>query len=385
MKVYNETWLQNRYAIELAKRLQEEAILNSEQLESIKKLHAAIPYSPNIFIKVLLFIFGCIGFGFGGSFFAIFLFGDTKWGLPLCSVFYGGITLFGLIHLIRQRKLYFSGIDNALLYCVLGSLMPLFMKISEINNFKEPWQLGTLYLPFLLLAVYSFGEPLVALGLLFDFLFIISSLLVKHPLGKTLLPFILAGVAAILFFLLHRFSKRRTAFYWHTALEWVSPVVLFVAYLTINYGFVREANASLNNLPSSAPQISFAGLFWGLTAIVPVILLWLGIFLRNRSTLVVALLAGLCSVLTHRYYYGFLPLEWGLLLGGLALASIAYALLRSLKTPKLGFSVAPETTKNTLLQTVVLSQLTKTPNPTVSQEVKMGGGDFGGGGAGDQY
>lgn len=46
MKVYNETWLQNRYAIELAKRLQEEAILNSEQLESIKKLHAAIPILP---------------------------------------------------------------------------------------------------------------------------------------------------------------------------------------------------------------------------------------------------------------------------------------------------------------------------------------------------
>ena len=385
MKAYQESWLLNRYALGLAKKLQKEGTLTTAQAEAAQKLHADLPYSPNVFIKALLFIFGFIGFGFGGSVFALLLIGDANWGLPIGALLYGGGTLFGLIHIIRQRKLYFSGIDNALLYCILGSLGPIFMKVSEINNFKEPWQFGLLYLPFLLMAVYSFGEPLVALGLFFDFLFIFSSLLVKHPLGKAFLPFILSGVSIALFFLMHRFSKRRIAFYWQTALEWALPATLLCAYLSVNYMVVRYANASLNDLPMPAPEIQFAWFFWTLTFLVPLLQLGLGIRLRDRSIIVVALISALYSIITYRHYHSLLPLEWGLLLGGLILASLSYALLHYLKIPKLGFSVTPENSKNNLLQTVVLSHLTKTTQSAASQEVKMGGGDFGGGGAGEQY
>jgi len=385
MKAYQESWLKNRYALRLAKQFQQDGHLTSDQLEAIQQSHTDLPYSPNIFIKLLLFIFGLIGFSFGGAFFAIFLVGDTKWGIPITYFVYGIITLVVLIQLIKNRKLYNAGIDNALIYCILGSLIPLFFKISEINNFKEPWVLGLLFLPFLASITYAFGEPVVALGLLFDLMFIFSSLLIKHPIGKTFLPFILLGLLMLLYLVVRKFSEKKSAFYWQLALSWVSPVILILGYASINYMVVRYANASLNNLPLPAPEIRFSWLFWGLTFLIPLLQLWLGIRWRDRMMLVVAFLCSISSIFTYRHYHSVLPTEWGLILGGAILGLGAYFLYNYLKQPKGGFSVTPEESTHTLLHSFVLSQLTKSNQAITPQELKMGGGDFGGGGAGENY
>jgi uncharacterized membrane protein YgcG len=60
--------------------------------------------------------------------------------------------------------------------------------------------------------------------------------------------------------------------------------------------------------------------------------------------------------------------------------------IRQLKTPKYGFSFAPEAGENAQfrIETVVLSQIT-TNIQTADSGVQFGGGDFGGGGAGAKY
>ena len=125
---------------------------------------------------------------------------------------------------------------------------------------------------------------------------------------------------------------------------------------------------------------------WGLTFLVPVFYLYGGFRWRDRTLLTLGLMSLVCSILTVRYYHAVLPVEWGLLLGGVVTTLIAYGIIRQLKVPKYGFSAAPDTSENEAfrLETVLLSHVTKGIQ-TADHGIKLGGGDFGGGGAGEKY
>lgn len=386
MKIYNETLLRNEYAQKLVLRFQKEGLLSDTQAVEIRQLHADVPYNPNIFIKIVLFLFGGFGFSFGSSFVALAVLGESFVGFAIISMIYGVGTLFALKYFIRERKLHFSGLDNALLYCVLGSFGPMVFQIYDSAKIDELWVGALLFLPFLLAAAYSFGEPLVALGAFLATLFIIASILMKNPLGKALLPFALMICTGITYEVVRRFLKKEASFYWQTALYWVSIAALVLFYAAGNYLVVRQANAALNGLPDPAPEIAFAPLFWGLTFLVPVLYFFGGFRWRDRTLITLGILAVVCSILTVRFYHAVLPAEWGMILGGIAASSIAYVVIRQLKTPKYGFSFAPEVGENASfrIETVVLSQIT-TNIQTADNGVQFGGGDFGGGGAGEKY
>ena len=263
MKAYNETLLYNEYAQKMAKKWHEEGLLTSEQWSETQRLHAAVPYNPNPFIKIGLFVFAHICFLFGGSF--VFLLVGTGAGFAITALLYAFVVTFLLIHFIRQKQLHFSGIDNALIYGVVGATMPLIFEIYEALRINELW-VGVLFcLPVLVIVVYSFGEPLVALGTFLCGLFIVAALLMKHPLGKALLPFALMLYAGGFFMITEKLSQKPSTFYWKSALYWVNTASLVLFYLAGNYGIVREANAELNGLSSPSPEIAFAGLFWVFT------------------------------------------------------------------------------------------------------------------------
>lgn len=386
MKAYNETRLCNEYAQDVAERLYKEGVLSKEQWDRIKEAYADLSYNPNVFIKLLLFIFGCVGFGMGSSMMAIFVMGTSFLGFAIISAIYAIGAFFMLRFLIKDRKFYFSGIDNALIYCILGAFVPLLYQIYDTAQLQEIWMAILLFLPLLLAATYIFGEPLVALGTFLSGLFIIASLLLKNPIGKALLPFALMICAGITYWLLHKFSQKQTAFYWKIAIEWVSTAALVLFYVAGNYYVVREANAALNNLSSPAPEIAFAGVFWFLTFVVPLLYWYLGFRWRDRLLLLLGLLGVVASVLTFRFYHAVLPTEWGMVLGGLVATAVAVFVTQYLKTPKHGFSNFPDTAENDTLgiQTVVLSQMTQNIQ-SADHGLKLGGGDFGGGGAGEEY
>lgn len=386
MKIYNETLLRNEYAQTVVQRFQKEGLLSETQAAEIQKIYTDVPYNPNIFIKIVLFLFGFLGFSFGSSFAALALLGESFAGFAMISMFYGTGVLFALRYFIRERKLHFSGLDNALLYCILGSFGPIVFQIYDSTKINEIWIGALLFLPFLLAAAYSFGEPLVALGAFLTILFIIASILMKNPIGKALLPFALMICTGITYEAVRRLLQKESSFYWQTALYWVSIAALVLFYAAGNYLVVRQANAALNGLPDPAPEIAFAPLFWGLTFLVPALYLYGGFRWRDRTLITLGILAVVCSILTIRFYHAVLPVEWGMLLGGVAATVIAYGVIRQLKTPKYGFIFAPEVGENTpfRIETVVLSQIT-TNIQTADHGVQFGGGDVGGGGAGDKY
>ncbi|WP_428660427.1 hypothetical protein [Runella sp.] len=384
MKVYNETLLRNEYAQKMARKWHLEGMLTTEQLAEAQLIHAAVPYNPNLFIKIGLFVFAQACFFFGGSF--GFLLVGAGVSFSIVSFLYAIATAFLLVRFIPQKQLHFSGIDNALIYGVIGATMPLIFEIYESLKIDELWIAAALCLPILVLVVYSFGEPLVALGMFLCGLFIVASLLMKNPIGKALLPFALMLYAAGFFIVTRKLSQQPTAFYWKTAIYWLNTTALVVFYAGGNYFVVREANAQLNNLPAPSPEIAFAGLFWGFTFLIPFLYLYGGFRWRDRTLFVLGLLGMVASVLTFRYYHTVLPVEWGMILGGAAATLVAFGVIRQLKMPKYGFSYAPEKDdeERLAIETIVVSQITNNIH-SVENGVEFGGGDFAGGGAGEKY
>jgi hypothetical protein len=385
-KIYDQTLLRNEYAQALAKRLLTAGQISKEQHEQAQKLHADIPYNPNFFIKILLFFFGCLGFSFGGSFVSLFFLGAFPEGYGVLGALYGFGMIFALLFLIKQRKLHFSGVDNALIYGILGCALPLLFQLYETMGIDEVWVVALMALPFFGIVIYCFGEPLVAVMAYLLSLFIIASIAMKHPLTKALLPFILMILSVGVYYWLRRFEQQSRAFYWQTAIAWTQTVALIMIYVSGNYYVVRQANATLNGLPDPAPEIAFAPVFWGLTFLIPAFYLYFGFRERRLTLLILGLLGVLAAGSTVRMYHSVLPLEWVLVLGGTLVVLCAGWVIKLLKTPRFGFSHDPEeVSANRLgLEAVLLSQLTKNVQ-SADHDVQLGGGDFGGGGAGEKY
>jgi hypothetical protein len=106
--------------------------------------------------------------------------------------------------------------------------------------------------------------------------------------------------------------------------------------------------------------------------------------LKDRKLLIIGLLAVVFSIFTYRFYFSVLPIEWALTLGGILLIFGAILIIRYLRKPKFGISDEPTNEKSFgNISTLITAQiLGKSPEP---KGINFGGGDFGGGGAGNEY
>ena len=383
MKAYNETLLYNQWVQTKAKDWVRKNLITKEQHTAIDATYADLPYQPNWFIWIGLFIFTIIGIAASTVVFLPVI--DTSFAETFLGPIYGVAMFFFLNYLIRERKLHFSAIDNAFLYAILLSFIPLVAEISADSG-DSPLLMGVVYLPLLLFITYRYGEPLIALGTFLDGLFIIATLAMKNPWGKLLLPFILLLYAGIVWYFVRRFMKKDRSFYWNTALNWLYVATLAVGYAAGNYYVVREGNAALNNLPDPSPEVALAGLFWALTFLIPVLYLYAAIRWRSLQFLILGTLFLVASLYTLYHYHPFMPGDWATALLGLVGIGVAVYLMRYLKTERKGFIYEPEensewaTLATTILATEVGSHASEPP-----QGPQFGGGTFGGGGSGEGY
>ena len=133
-----------------------------------------------------------------------------------------------------------------------------------------------------------------------------------------------------------------------------------------------------------SPQIPFASVFYSSTLLIPVLYIFFGLKTKNRILLLVGLFAFAFSVFTYRYYFGFLTISQGLVIAGILMISSAIFCINFLKESKFGLTDEPdENRKLANLEAVLASQyLGQAPEES---HLEFGGGDFGGGGAGNQY
>jgi uncharacterized membrane protein YgcG len=135
-------------------------------------------------------------------------------------------------------------------------------------------------------------------------------------------------------------------------------------------------------------DIPFAGVFYGLTILLPVIYLLKGIRNKNVVLLRIGMVVTAFSIYTFHHYYSLGPPEIILTIAGSVLLILAVLLIRYLKTIRHGFTgenILSEKWAGMNVQAFLVSQTMGGNQVSVDTKFKGGGGDFGGGGSSGDF
>ena len=390
MKAYNPLWSENDFIQKTAQKWLKQGFLSKEQSMEVEKNYPHDYYDPNIFLKIGLFIFTILAASVSVSLMSLFLYwiyeNNLNAGITIQSILVGGVFLVLLESLIKGRKLYHSGVDNALIYMALGAFCTAIYFVFE--NLDPPtWLFLMLFLPLFVATTIRYAESVVCTLTYFLILGIFVTIALESFWGKTLLPFIVMIVSIVIYFVVKKLSNRKDYLYYETCLTILKTLSLVTLYLGGNYLIVREGNALINNIYQSvSPQVAFAPMFYFFTAIIPLAYIFFGLRYRDRLILILGLITLGFSIFTYKFYFSMLPIEIALTVGGILLIALAGGLIHYLKTTKYGFTYQPDDEfEGFNLEAMLMSQLVQSKIPQQGDTFRFGGGDSGGGGAGGNY
>ncbi|CAN5471002.1 hypothetical protein BH11BAC3_BH11BAC3_11440 [soil metagenome] len=381
MIAYNKNWLKNIFIHEQADEAFLKACLNESEQQAIKTAYPVGFYTPNVFIRIglalLTFIILLCIFGL----FILMLSSSSDDFLGGLSVFFSLVT-FGCLEFAVQGKNHFkSGVDDALLWTATGLL---FGGISFLAN------AGHITNCILILLISSYASvrfidklmtAVACISLLGIFYF---SFLKSGELFKAILPFILMIVSLAMYFLSAKLKNSVSLFLYKSNLQVVEIVALLSLYCAGNYFLVSELS---NELSHENMPIALGWLFWFFTCIIPIIYLVSGIRKKDVVLIRSGLILIAAMVFTIKYYYHFASVEMTMLISGVLLLLISYALNRLLKKPVNGFTSDAEITSNTMsdlqIESLILAQTLSVDK--VDTTPGFGGGSFGGGGSSGEF
>lgn len=394
IKAYNEQWIYNREVLAQAERWHRQQLISDNQMEAIRNTYPVEFRQTNGFLEIGLFLFTTVAilacYLLPASMFSIFSVSTTY---ALFNILSGiGIGVVGQF-LIKRKLLYRNGIDNAFVVTTAGFLAFGFNQLlpSGLSTAEHCF----LTLPVLVLVLIYFGDTLIALFTLGTFYTGIFDGLLNYSWGKDALPFVMMGISVLIYLAVRQFMLQNPREVYYTdplnLAQWVSLVVLAASG---NYFVVRELNGLLLRAsPTSlhlleAPQISLAWLFWVLTFLIPGIYLWQGLRRRNRMLLILGVLGLIAAVITLHDYTALVPLNVALTIGGFLLIGIAVGCIRYLSEPKYGFTDAPDDDSPDAFflnaATVAAVQAAGAAQQP-KNDLRFGGGNFGGGGSEGTY
>lgn len=390
MKAYNPQWSINDIIQKIAHKWFQRGLLKQEQLSEIEKECQSDCNNPNIFLKIGLFIFTVLAASFSVGLFALFFTipfeNHPQLAFIIESIVSGIVFIFILEFLIKNNKLYHSGVDNALMYMALGAFCTAIFMIFE--NAKLPnWLIFSLCLPFFIAASIRYADILVAISTYLLSLAIIVLISLEFAWGKTLLTFIIMIFSIMAYFFHKKLSQRDDELYYEKCLDTFKILALSTFYLGGNYLIIREGNAQINHITDLiSPQIAFAPMFYFFTIIIPIAYIYFGLKNHDRLLLIIGLLGFAFSIFTYRFYFSTFPLEIALTMVGVLLITLAGICIHYLRTPKHGITSKPDDERKILnLESIIMSQVIQSKIPQQGDTFQFGGGDAGGGGAGGEY
>jgi hypothetical protein len=396
-QAYDENVVRNLQLQDTAKELLDDGRLTPPQYKQVKTAFPIGFKQGNLFVRMGLFLFTslCIAFSI---FLFIWLTGsidNEQRGMGGLFLFFG-IALTALNeYFIKTRHWYRQGSDNALCY---GAIICLVTGLSFVFQIHQPLPTVVISLIFLTLATVRYGDPLLAFG---AFYALILSFIIGFDdsnLPRVAIPIVCAALSLGVYFFVKTAMKNEHWFYWKDCFHVLEIMGLVGFYGSINYymvaqffetrvenNFENEAGNVAGNVAEIVFSMPFSIFFAFLTAVVPLAYLALGIRNKDRILWILGSLGIVASILTYRFYHSIMPIEWALTLAGIALLALAIFLMKYLKTPQNGFVYQPKKNKNNLIESLIVNQFMPQTPQNREGGVEFGGGDFGGGGASDNY
>lgn len=397
MIAYNKTWLRHAGLVKKTKQWYAAGLLNDEQYAAVVTKYPHNFYSPNLFVKIGLFLFTCIAVSAALGFYAL-LFMDAfdGEGFVTFTAFFFACATFGILELlIRHTRIHHSGNDEALLYIALSAtatgISGLFDYSFSTNNSTLLFCL--LMSPVLLAAVIRYADRLVALVLsLFCYAIFFLLVLKTGPVAKLIMPFALMPLSVPVYVYPHKLKNQERFFFWKECMIVFEAVALLVFYGAGNYYVIRESGAEFFGMTLKPGQdIPLAFFFYAFTALVPLLYVFFGLKRKDKLLLWAGLLLIGIAVLTFKYYFSLGHTELTLTAAGSIMILAAYTAIRYLKTPKHGITFDEATDEEHFLKTnaeaIMLAQTFAHPGATAEKNSgpEFGGGASGGGGAGGSF
>lgn len=384
MIAYNKQQLDNREIIIESEKAFRRQLITQEELNGIKAAYPVDLYTPNMYLRIGLFILSLIiGIFSYGFLCLIMLSGATEHVFGGINIFFAIGSYIVLELLVKEKKHYKSGADAAMMWMSGGSFIG-GLVLFDIH--MSPTAMGIIVLIVSMWFFLRFADQVMGwvaqLALLYILLINLTSLLL-------ILPFVIMGVSFGMYWLLRNLVNQEAFRHYKGVMKGMQALALLALYAGGNYFLVRVTYESWHYTPEGDVKgLPMGWLFWMLTVVVPLAYLFFGLKNKDQILLRVGLVLVAAIVFTIRYYHSVAPLEVAMTIGGLIMILLAYGIIRYLKEPKHGFTSEEDDEKGTLealqIESIVISQTFKTGAPA-KDRFDFGGGSASGGGASGQY
>lgn len=388
MIAYNHTSLDNLLINEEAADAFHQQLISIEEYKAIEKAYPVNLYTPNIFIRIGLFLLTCIIAFMGFGMLLMMEIGSEK-GLGILTFIYALFMYGALEFLVREKKHYRSGIDDALLWLCVGAVIGAANLI--FSSVSMPGQAVLIFIPafyFLL----RFGNAIM--GAIAFMAFLVIVFYGVTPLGnmaKTIMPFLLMAISFFIYWLVKTYSNNNRLKYYQHCCTLIKILALLILYAAGNYFVVREVSNSMFDLQlKEGESIPYSWIFWIPTVLLPVVYIFRGIQKKDVILLRAGLILVAAIIFTIRYYYHLAPLEIAMSVGGTIMIIIAYGITKYLTPPKHGFTHAepndPALAGLLQVESLIVAQtFHQTPSTEAGKHFDFGGGSGGGAGASDNF
>lgn len=384
MLAYNKELLENGLLVTEATRLFHMKFISKEQLNAIVQQLPQLQ-SNTIFIRFGFFLLGLFLFSSIAGFLALFIANLISSNYEVLIYLYAIIGLVGS-EVFARKSFFGHGLDDAFVLSWQGT----FCAAIGVSFESTTLAFAVLFVIALFSCiryVNTISALLSGIGLVGFFFTLITNLKV---ISTMYLPFIGLLLAISIYAVYHKLNSNSSYFIYRNALQLTKIFSLMLGYAAVNYMVVRELSESLMGIVvTKGNDIPLAFLFYGLTFVIPLAYMYYAVQKKDRTILIVGLLALGYSFFTIRFYYSLMPLEIALLLAGVLLFAISFFSIKKLQYKTSGITFQPDRDANHNLimnaqALIINSQLSTQP---VMDESKMpfGGGGYSGGGAGESF
>ncbi|MBO9703819.1 MAG: hypothetical protein J7604_26670 [Sporocytophaga sp.] len=399
MIIYNKKSLENLRLIEQTKIWKEKQLLSESLFEKIKGKYINDLYTPNFFIRTGLFLFTAILIGASLGLVTLITYGDSgsQTGLLIRILIYAIITGFTTEIVIKEKKFFRAGVDDALQYATVGLLISVIgIFFDNLNHNSESYYDNTDYtiqilafsLPILIFFAIRYVDRLLT-ALAFGIFIYIVFYIVSNAgnIGKAICPFVICIISFLIYQLVKKYGYVERRLLWKDNFNILELLSLLTLYLSVNYFVVRELNAILNNEYSST-QIPLAWIFYITTTVIPLLYIYFGIIKKDRLQLQLGMMLITLAVFTFKYYFSLGHHEITITLAGIIMIGVAWLVNKLLKTPKVGLTLDKDVLEKefnlTDAEALVIAE-TMGKDSAQQDDFTFGEGNFGGGGSGGKF
>jgi hypothetical protein len=365
-------------------------LISKEEAAAIEKAYPANMYSPNLFIRIGLFLLTAVIILMSlGLFCLIMLNGsDQKLGIIL---FVSSLFTYGALEfLIREKKHYRSGIDDAMIW-LSGGFMVFAVNIVASSSIPV---LGQAVLIFILAFWFllRFGNVLMGgLAFISFFAIVFYSVIPVGGMAKMAMPFLLMAMSFFIYWLIRKNKNNNRLRHYKACCTFIEILALITLYIAGNYFVVREVSNSMFHLYlKEGESIPGGWFFWITTVLLPAVYIFRGIQKRDAILLRTGLIFVAAVVFTVRYYHSVAPLEIAMSIGGIVMICVAWFITKYLTPHKNGITHAqpndPKIAGLLQLESLVVTQtFHQTTAPEPDKQFDFGGGSGGGAGSSGGY